>query len=82
MKIRIKRPFTYQVSATKTETIQPGVHDLSQDLAEKVLRFGKAELVVEKKAPENKLRGKAPENKARVGRKAKRGGSAGAKSKP
>jgi len=72
MKVRVRRPFTYQVSATKTETIAPGVHDLPKELVEKILRFGKAELVVEKKAPENKLRGHAPESKKKVGKKSVR----------
>ena len=53
---------------------------MPQALAEKVLRFGKAEIVVTKKAPENKL-AKTPENKAGMGGKAKRGRRTGAKSK-
>ena len=72
MEINLKRPFTYQVDARTTKTIEVGVHDLPQHLAKKVLRFGKAEIVVKKKAPENKKRGKAPENKARVGGSTKR----------
>ena len=72
MKIRLKRPFTYQDGPRKTTTLVPGVHDLPQDLAEKVLRFGNAEMVVTKKAPENKKRGKPSENKAGVGRTTKR----------
>ena len=79
MKIRVKRKFTYQVDARTTADIEPGVHDLPTALAEKVLRFGKAEILVEKKAPQNKARGEAPENKARVGQKTKRGRRTGAK---
>ena len=80
MKIRIKRPFTYQETPQRTATLVPGVHDLPQALAEKVLRFGKAELVVTKKAPSNKL-AKTPENKAGVGGTAKHSRSAGPKPK-
>ena len=73
MKIKIKRPFRYQVSATKSKELQSGVYDvgvdISQERADLVLRFGKAEVVVEpvveKKAPENKIV-EAPENKSRV----------------
>lgn len=72
MKIRLKRSFTYQIDARTTETLAPGVHDLSKELAEKVLRFGNAELVKEKKAPQNKVRGEASENKTGVARKSKR----------
>lgn len=72
MKIRLKRPFTYQVDAQTTKTLEPGIHDVNQALAEKILRFGKAELVSEKKAPQNKARGGAPENKTKVAGKAKR----------
>lgn len=80
MKIRLKRPFTYQDGPRNTVTLDPGVHDLPTKLAQLALRFGKAEMVVEKKAPENKL-AKTPENKAGVGRKTKRRRGAGAKSK-
>lgn len=66
MKIKVKRVFRYQVDATTVKVIEPGVHDLPAELAEKVLRFGSAELVVEKKAPKKKARGSAPENKARM----------------
>lgn len=76
MKIRIKRHFRYQASATKTKDIAPGVYevpgDISEELARKVLRFGKAEVVVEKKAPENKVVPVA-ENKAEVVKPAVRG---------
>jgi len=72
MKIKIKRPFTYQDGPRNTVTLPVGVHDLDADLASKVLRFGNAEIVVEKKAPQNKARGKPPENKTGVARKSKR----------
>lgn len=81
MKIRLKRSFTYQIDARTTETLAPGIHDLDKDLASKVLRFGKAELVIEKKAPQNKARGKASENKTGVARKSKRRRSPRPKSK-
>jgi len=81
MKIRVKRPFVYQVDARTTVRLPVGEHDLSREIAEKVLRFGKAEMVVEKKAPANKSRGKAAENKARVVKPTKRGGRKRAKPK-
>lgn len=73
MKIKIKRIFRYQASATKAKELQPGVYevgaDISQHIADSVLRFGKAEIVVEpvveKKAPENKVV-EVAENKSRV----------------
>lgn len=80
MKVRIKRAFTYQDGPRNTVTLKPGVYDLPEKLVQLALRFGKAELVVTKKAPENKL-AKTPENKARVAGKTKRRRSAGAKSK-
>lgn len=55
MKIKVKRTFNYQVDARTVGTIEPGVHDLPDELAYKVLRFGKAEKVPEKVAPENKV---------------------------
>ena len=64
MKIRIKRVFRYQVSAVKAIDFQPGVYDvgrnISAEIADSVLRFGKAEVVVEAPKPVEK---KAPENK-------------------
>lgn len=68
MKIKINRLFRY-MDGTKLKELAPGVHDLSKDLAEKVLRWGKAEILVQKKAPENKKRDKAPENKVGVASK-------------
>jgi hypothetical protein len=83
MKIRVKKVFRYQVSASEVGEIQPGIHDLPTDLAQKVLRFGKAEIImsrpVEKKAPENKVV-KVADNKSKVAGKAKRRRSA--RSKP
>ena len=71
MKIRVKKVFRYQVDARKERELQPGVHDLPDDLALKVLKFGKAEKVFEKVAPENKVV-KAPESKSKVARKSVR----------
>ena len=83
MKIRIKRVFRYQVSATKVKELQPGVYDIGRDISQHVadsaLKFGKAELVkerpapkpVEKKAPENKVV-EAAEDKTRVAKPAVR----------
>lgn len=81
MKIRLHRPFTYQDGPRNTVTLSVGEHDLSKELAEKVLRFGKATIVVTKKAPENKL-AKTPENKAGMGGKAKRRGRPRTKPNP
>ena len=72
MKIRVKRMFRYQASPTRVKTINPGIHDLPEELARKVLRFGKAEIIVskpvEKKAPENKVV-EVTESKKKVARK-------------
>ena len=73
MKIKIKQLFRYQVSPTKTKNLLPGVYevgvDISLRIADSVLKFGKAEVVVEpkveKKAPENKVV-EVTANKARV----------------
>jgi hypothetical protein len=81
MKVKVKRSFTYQVDARTTATLSPGVHNLDKDLAGKVLRFGHAELVVEKKSPQNKKRDAAPENKKKVAKKAVRRSGTGTKSK-
>lgn len=62
MKIRLKRTFQLQVSANKIEVYEPGIHEVSAEIADKMLRFGKAEKVLEKKAPENKVVS-APETK-------------------
>jgi hypothetical protein len=59
--------------------LDPGIHDVPEDLAAKILKFGKAEVVVEKKAPEDKVV-TAPENKARVAKKSKRSRSTRSKS--
>jgi hypothetical protein len=72
VKLKIRRKFCYQASATEVKELQPGVYEvpgeISEDLARKVLRFGTAEVVAEKKAPENKVV-TAPENKAKVAKK-------------
>lgn len=66
VKVKVKKAFQYQVDSRTIKTLEVGVHDLPVELAQKVLRFGKAELVkvpkVEKKAPENKVV-KTPETK-------------------
>ena len=54
MKIRVRRTFRYQATPQEVREIQPGIHDLSPELAAKVLKYGKAEKVFEKVAPENK----------------------------
>ena len=63
MRIKLKRTFRYQVSATKTGAILPGEHDVpkdvSFDLAAKAMKFGGAKIVPDKPKPEKK----APENK-------------------
>jgi len=85
MKIKIKRLFCVQVSATKTKEFQPGVYavpgDISADVAEKALKFGSAEILVEKVAPENKAV-EAPEDKTRVAKKSGYRRSTRSKSKP
>jgi hypothetical protein len=75
MKIKIKRAFSYQQSPRKVVELSPGIYDVGRDIskriADSVLRFGKAEVVVEapkpveKKAPENKVVG-ITESKAKV----------------
>ena len=67
MKVRIKRTFKY-MDGVKEKTLKQGIYDLDERLAGLALRWGKAELVVEKKAPENKL-GKVSENKSKVVKK-------------
>ena len=76
MKIKIKRLFRYQASATKEKELLPGVYDvgvdISQHLVDMAFSMHKAEVVVEpvveKVAPENKVV-ETPENKARVAKK-------------
>ncbi len=81
MKIKTKRSFRYQVSATKVKELQPGTYevgvDISQNLADSAMRFFGAEVVVEpvvvepvveKVAPENKVV-EVAENKSRVAKK-------------
>ena len=70
MKVRIKRNFKY-MDGTKEKVLKPGIYDLDERMAGLALRWGKAELMVEKKpkvekkAPENKV-GEVPEDKAEV----------------
>lgn len=74
MKLKIKREFVYMVG-TETRRIPPGVYDvpasIDEILAAKVLKWGSAEKVVEKKAPENKVV-KIAESKAGVVKPSKR----------
>ena len=71
MKIRLKRPFRYQVDARREREIPPGVHDLPDKIAELAIKWGRAERVVEKVAPENKVV-EIAENKKKVGKKSVR----------
>jgi len=73
MKIRIKRLFRYQATPQKVKEIKPGDYDvpgeISEEMARKILRFGKAEWITDqvvKVAPENKVVETA-ENKSEVG---------------
>lgn len=78
MKIKVKKVFRYQATASKLKALQPGVYevgvDITQYVADLALKYGKSEVVkeapkvVEKKAPENKVV-EAPENKIRVVKK-------------
>ncbi len=76
MKIKITRKFKYQDGPRKTKELLPGEYVVGKDIslrqAEMVLRFGRAEVIVEPKvtkvAPENKVV-EAPEDKARVAKK-------------
>jgi hypothetical protein len=71
MKILVKKRFRYQADCRTLREIEPGVHDLPKELAEKVLRFGEAEIVkksVKKPPPENKVV-TVTANKAKVARK-------------
>ena len=83
MKLKIKRLFRYQKTATKVVELKPGVYDVGRDISEHVaqlaLRYGKSEIVIEKKAPEKKVV-ETPENKAGVELKPVRGRRARSKS--
>ena len=72
MKIKVRKAFRYQVDARKEAELAPGIYEvpgeISGELANKVLRFGKANVVVEKKAPENKVVSIA-ESKSKVAKK-------------
>ena len=84
MKIKVKREFRIQVGPAKVDVIAPGVYlvpgEMSLAVAEKVLRFGKAAVVPEKVAPENKVV-QAPESKEKVAKKPVRRSRSRAKSK-
>jgi len=62
MKVKVKRAFQIQIDSRTVKTYEPGVYDVDRELAEKMIRFGKAEKVLEKVAPENKVVS-APETK-------------------
>jgi len=75
MKIRIKKKFQYQADARTLKVLPVGVYEVGKDISQYVcdlaLKFGKAEVVVEKVvkvAPENKVVA-APANKKKVVRK-------------
>ncbi len=73
MRIKIKRLFRYQVSATKTGQVLPGEYDVpkdvSFDVAAMAMKFGGAKIVPDEPAPEKVVPEKvvpektAPENK-------------------
>lgn len=90
MKLKVNRTFKYQADARTVVTIKPGTYnvpdELSQEAADKVMQFRAGELIVakkpvQKKAPENKVRGRTPDSKTPVAKPASSRGSAGAKSK-
>ena len=90
MKIKLRRPFSYQDTPQTVVKLQPGEHTVDERVANMAVRWGGAELIkakkktkkkVQKKAPENKL-AKVAANKAGVGRKTKRRRSPRAKPKP
>ena len=80
MRIKVKKSFRYQDGPRKECEIKPGVYnvpgEINETLARKILRFGKAEWVVEqpieKVAPENKII-EAAESKPTVVRRGRRG---------
>ena len=84
MKLKVKRAFRYQFNAATTKDIAPGIYDvpkdISREIADSILKFGKAEIVSEKVAPENKVV-TAPESKQEVGRKPVSGRGTRSKSK-
>jgi hypothetical protein len=84
MRIKVKREFFIQISSQSVKRIVPGVYsvpeELDQNTADKVLKWGSAEVVPEKKAPENKIV-QVAENKSEVGGSAGNSGSAGTKPK-
>ncbi len=82
MKIQVTRKFRYQATNIKLGILPPGIYrvpeDISKELADKALRYGNAKLLVEKKAPENKVV-RVSENKADVAGTA--GSSSGTRAK-
>jgi hypothetical protein len=81
-RIKVKRAFAIQDGPRKVKVIQPGTYRVPEDIdsvtAAKILKFGSAEIIIEKKAPENKL-GTVAENKADLGGAADDSGGTGAK---
>jgi hypothetical protein len=63
MKVKVKKVFRLQISPTQVRVFEPGIYDVDQEIASKILRFGNAEIIrAVKKAPENKVV-EAPETK-------------------
>lgn len=81
-RIKVKRTFLIQVTPERVKRIAPGTYRIPEDIdsqtADKIVKFGKAELFIEKKAPENKL-GTVAENKASLEGSAGDSGSTGSK---
>lgn len=67
MKIQVRRLFSYTFDNIKTHTLEPGIRDVSKEVADLAISFRAAsryvEPVAKKAAPENKVIA-APENKA------------------
>ena len=72
MKIRLRRKFAVQVSATELKTYERGDYTIPSEMpkhyAERAVKIGVGMYIQEKVAPENKL-ANVPENKAKTGRK-------------
>ena len=78
MKLKVKRAFQYQATPQKVKEIKPGMYsvpgDISRELAEKIRKYGKAEVIEEvfqKQAPENKI-AQVPETKKKVSKRRRR----------
>lgn len=83
MKIRVRRKYTRQLTATKVLTIEPGIYsvpkEVSEEDAERIRRMRLGTIVQGKRAPRNK-QATVSENKSGVGKKTKR--RRGARAKP